>query len=256
VKALGRLVLVAAIAASTYYAILRVAEHKADALAGGDTFRLDGAHPEEKQAFDALVGQLRRWEQSDLAESLLSLQEQGRLFVAPRLAGERSAIYVDALGLVRRIYLRPDELLSRRLPFPDLDAPATAQRTFTRIRLAGTLYHELQHYGGLEDEGATYDREIAWYRRLRDTVLPGLRGERARWFEWAVDSALDSAAKAREKATGVAPNSVDGGGSPWPARPTRRPAVTPEGLSLSGLASASAGAGPPGCRGRRGGGRG
>jgi hypothetical protein len=203
VKTLGRLALAAAIVASTYYAILRVAEHKADALAGGDTFRLDRAHPEEKQAFDALLGQLRQWNQPELAESLLALEEEGRLFVAPRLAGERSAIYVDALGLVRRIYVRPDELLFRRLPFPDLDIPETAQRTFTTIRLAGTLFHELQHYGGLEDEGATYDREIAWYRRLREAVLPELRGEAARWFEWAVDSALESAQAAREKATGT-----------------------------------------------------
>jgi hypothetical protein len=203
VKALGRLALVVAIAASTYYAILRVAEHKADALAGGGTFRLDRTHPEEQQAFEALVGQLRRWDQPDLAESLLALQRQGRLFVAPHLAGERSAIYVDALSLVRRIYVRPEELLSRRLPFPDLDAPDAAQHTFTRIRLAGTLFHELQHYRGLEDEGATYDREIAWYRRLREAVLPGLRGEVARWFEWAVDSARQSAEAAREKATGV-----------------------------------------------------
>jgi hypothetical protein len=203
VKALGRLALVVAIAASTYYAILRVAEHKADALAGGGTFRLDRSHPEESQAFDALLGQLRRWDQPELAESLLALREQGRLFVAPHLAGERSAIYVDTLGLVRRIYVRPDELLFRRLPFPDLDAPDAAQHTFTRIRLAGTLYHELQHYRGLEDERATYDREIAWYRRLREAVLPGLRGEAARWFEWAVDSARQSAEAAREKATDV-----------------------------------------------------
>jgi hypothetical protein len=203
VRVLGKLAVIVAVLASTYYAILRVAGHKADALAGGGTFRLDRSHPEDEEAFTALLGQLRRWGQADLADSLRSLQGEGRLFVAPRLAGERSAIYVDSLGLVRRIYVRPDELVARKLPFPDLDAPEDAQRTFTRIRLAGTLFHELQHYGGLEDEAATYDREIAWYGRLRDAVLPGLDGERARWFDWAVDSALESAEAAREKATGV-----------------------------------------------------
>ena len=204
-KVLAKLALVVAILVSTYYAILRVAEHKADALAGGGAFQLDRSHPEDDEAFTALLGQLRRWGQADLADSLRSLQEEGRLFVAPRLAGGRSAIYVDSLGLVRRVYVRLDELVARKLPFPDLDAPDDAQRTFTRIRLAGTLFHELQHYGGLEDEAATYDRETAWYGRLRDTVLPGLEGERARWFEWAVDSALESAEAAREKAEGVLP---------------------------------------------------
>jgi hypothetical protein len=158
VRILGKLAVVVAVLASTYYAILRVAGHKADALAGGGTFRLDRSHPEDEEAFAALLGQLRSWGQADLADSLRSLQEEGRLFVAPRLAGERSAIYVDSLGLARRIYVRPDELVARKLPFPDLDAPEDAQRTFTRIRLAGTLFHELQHYGGLEDEAATYDR--------------------------------------------------------------------------------------------------
>ncbi len=202
-RVLGKLALVIAILFSTYYAILRVVEHKADALAGGGTFRLDRSHPEDEEAFTALLGQLRRWGQADLADSLRSLQEKGGLFVAPRLAGDRSAIYVDSLGLVRRIYVRPEELVARKLPFPDLDAPPDAQRTFTRVRLAGTLFHELQHYGGLADEAATYDREIAWYGRLRDAVLPGLEGEGVRWFEWAVDSALESARAARERAEGL-----------------------------------------------------
>ena len=202
-RVLGKLAVVVAVLVSTYYAILLVAERKSDALAGGGSFRLDRSHPEDAQAFTALLVQLRRWGQADPADSLRALQEEGRLFVAPRLVGERSAIYVDSLGLVRRIYVRSDELVAGKLPFPDLDAPEDAQRTFTRIRLAGTLFHELQHFGGLEDEAATYDREIAWYGRLRDAVLPGLEGERARWFEWAVDSALESAKAAREKATGL-----------------------------------------------------
>ncbi len=203
-RVLGKVGLVVAILVSTCYSILGVAEYKADALAGGGTFRLDRSHPEDEEAFTALLGRLRRWDQADLVDSLRSLHDKGRLFVAPRLAGDRSAIYVDSLGLVRRIYLRPDELVARKLPFPDVDAPEDAQRTFTTIRLAGTLFHELQHYGGLEDEKATYDREIAWYARLRDAVLPGLEGEQARWFEWAVDSALESAGAAREKAEGGA----------------------------------------------------
>ena len=201
-KLLIRLGVVVLIVGATYLAILRIAEHKADSLAGGGTFRLDGSGSVEMRSFDGLLDQLRRWNDPGFATSLSALRESGHLWVAPHLAGDRSAIYVNALGLVARIYVRRDELFDRELPFPDLDVPDAAQRQFATIRLAGTLFHELQHYDGLEDEGATYDREIEWYQRLRDQVLPGLDGERHRWFEWAVDSAIESARAAREKATG------------------------------------------------------
>jgi len=104
---------------------------------------------------------------------------------------------------VSRIYLREDELVGRSLPFPDLDIPDAARRTFERIRLAGTLFHELQHYQGIQDERTAYEREMAWYRGLGDRTADRLSGEESRSFEWAVASALESAAAAREKATGA-----------------------------------------------------
>jgi hypothetical protein len=202
-QTLLKLALAAVIVASTYFAIVRVAEEKTNALAGGRTFRLDRQSPEELHAFASLLDLLRRWEQPDLAASLGQLQEGGHLWVSPRLAGERSAIFVGALGLVSRVFVRREELLNPELPFPDLDIPEPAQRTFATIRLAGTLYHELQHFEGLEDEAETYDREIAWYERLRDARVDRLEGEERRWFEWAVESAIQSAAAAREKAQGA-----------------------------------------------------
>jgi len=199
-KLLARLGLVALIGAATWLAILRIAEHKADALAGGGTFRLDRAHPAEMRLFADLIDQLERWKQDDLATSLSSLQERGDLWIAPHLGGDRSAIWVGSLGVVSRVFVRRNELEARQLPFPSLDVPAAAKRLYVRIRLAGTLYHELQHYDGLEDEAATYDREIAWYRQLREAVVPTLEGEPERQFTWAVDSAIESAIAAREKA--------------------------------------------------------
>ena len=192
----------AAIVAATYLAIVRIAEHKADALAGGKAFALDRRHTREMETFGALLAELRGLGEPDLAASLAGLQESGQLWLAPHLGGERSAIYVNALGLVSRIYVRRDELVSGRVPFPDLDLPDAARRTFTTVALAGTLFHELQHYQGLEDEGATYEREIAWYRGLGEARLGQLDGEGKRWFEWAVASALESARAAREKAVG------------------------------------------------------
>jgi hypothetical protein len=203
VRSIARLGLAVLIVAATYFAILRIAEHKADALAGGGTFRLDPAHPAQMRAFDELVDDLRLWKQTELADSLGALRGDGQIWVAPDLGGNRSAIYVDALGLAKRIYVRDDGLVGRELPFPGQNLPDAAQRLFVRIRLAGTLFHELQHRNGLEDEATTFDREVAWYQGLRQDVLPGLAGEDARFFEWAIDSAIKSALAAREAATGV-----------------------------------------------------
>lgn len=202
-KAILRLTLIATIGVSTYYAIVRVAEYKADQLAGGGGYLLDHGHPEEMRAFGSLLDRLERWGQPELVRSLVEIQRAGLLWVAPGLAGGRSAIYVNALNLVRRVYVRREELLSRRLPFPDLELPDTARRTFAAVNLAGTLLHELQHHEGLQDEGATYDRELEWYRGLRETAFyQGLAGEEKRWFDWAVDSALKSGLAARRQATG------------------------------------------------------
>jgi hypothetical protein len=200
VRALLKLLVVAAIVLSTWCAIERIAEYKAEDLAGSGSFVLDEAHAGELGRFHHLLDTLDSWEEPELAASLGRLRREGRLWVAPHLSGDRAAIFVDSLGLVRRIYVRRDSLVPRSLPFPDLDVPEEAQHTYQMIRLAGTLYHEVQHYEGLEDEGATYDREEAWYRGLGERMLPSLQGEAQLQFEWAVDSALKSAAAARDKA--------------------------------------------------------
>ncbi len=198
-----QLAVAVAIVVSTYYAIVGIAEYKADALAGGGAFVLDERQVAENAAFDALLGHLREWEELEFAASLAQLRASGHLWVAPRLTGGRSAIYVNSLGLVSWVYVRSDVLVARTLPFPDPGIPEAAQRTFARIRLAGTLFHELQHYQGVEDEHAAYEREMAWYRDLGERSAERLSGEEGRWFEWAVASALDSAAAARQKATGT-----------------------------------------------------
>lgn len=199
-KPLTTLALAALILVSTYWAVARIAEHKADARAGGETFVLDARHAAEAAAFDALLRRLRGWGEPDLAATLETLRASGHLWVAPRLGGGRSAAHVSALGLVSRIYLSREQLVPRSLPFPDLEVPDAAQRTFLTLRLAGTLVHELQHHAGVVGEGPAYDRETAWYRQLGERVAARLEGEELRQFDWALESALASAAAAREKA--------------------------------------------------------
>jgi hypothetical protein len=202
-KALSKLAVAVAIVVSTYYAIVGVAQYKADALAGGGAFVLDERQVAENAAFDALLAQLREWGEIEFAAALARLRDSGHLWIAPRLTGGRSAIYVNSLGLVSWVYLRRDELVAPSLPFPDADIPEAAQRTFATIRLAGTLFHELQHYQGVEDEGVAYEREMDWYRGLGEGSAERLSGEQGRRFEWAVASALESASAASQKATGT-----------------------------------------------------
>jgi hypothetical protein len=191
----------AVIVGAAYFAIVRVAEEKANALAGGQTFALGPQNRGEWAAFSALLQQLREWEEAELADALQGLQKRGALWVAPHLEGGRSAVYVNASRLVSRVFVQRDELVPRGIPFPDLDVPEPAQRTFATIRLAGTLLHELQHYEGLEDEAETYEREIDWYYGLREQMADRLEGEERHWFEWAVDSAIETAFAAKDKAT-------------------------------------------------------
>jgi hypothetical protein len=208
VKTLLKAALAAAIVASTYYAILEIADGKADTLAGGGAFVLDERHAVEAAAFAELLTRLQAWGEADLAESLAALQGAGNILVAPRLGGGRSAVYVNVLGLVSRIYVRGDDLVVRALPFPNLDVPERAQRTFATIRLAGTLVHELQHRGGIGDEAPVYEREIAWYRGLGERNTARLDAEEGRLFDWAVASARASAEAARDKALAASRSSA------------------------------------------------
>ena len=191
----------AVIVVAAYLAIVRVAEEKANALAGGQTFALGPQSRGEWAAFGALLQQLRGWGEPELADALQGLQEGDALWVAPHLEGGRSAVYVNASRLISRVFVRGDELVPREIPFPDLDVPEPAQRTFATIRLAGTLFHELQHYEGLEAEAETYEREIDWYYDLIERMLGRLEGEERHWFEWAVESAIETAFAAKDNAT-------------------------------------------------------
>lgn len=195
-----KLAVAAVIIAATYYALVRVAEEKANALAGGATYPLGPQAPEEWRAFEALLERLDGWGEEAFARRLAEVQESGDLMVAPGLTGGRSAVYVSSLGLVSRVFVSRGELLPRELPFPELDIPEPAQRTFAALRLAGTLYHELQHRDGLEDERETYEREIEWYADLGERMMGQLPEEDQREFEWAVESAIETAVAAQEKA--------------------------------------------------------
>lgn len=196
----------AALGLATYFALVRIAESKSESAVGGAVVPLDAHRRPELAAFEELRERIVRLGDAALAQRLERLRADGEIWVAPRLGPERWAVFVDALSLVRRIYLRREALLDPvahlyRTPRPDIPRPY--QEAHAWIGLAGALRHELAHRDGVHDEGPAYDAELAWYDTLRPAPLLERAGadERRAW-EWGLESAVLSARKARAAASG------------------------------------------------------
>ena len=167
---------------------------------------IEAPRREELEAFEDLRSRIAGMGDAALADRLERLREAREIWVAPRLGPERWAVFVEALSLVKRIYLRREALLDPvahlyRTPRPDI--PRAYQEAHARLGLAGALRHELAHRDGMRDETAAYDAELAWYETVRQAApLTRMRDEERRAWEWGLDAAVLSARKARETASG------------------------------------------------------
>jgi hypothetical protein len=167
---------------------------------------IEAPRREELEAFEDLRSRIAGMGDAALADRLERLREAREIWVAPRLGPERWAVFVEALSLVKRIYLRREALLDPvahlyRTPRPDI--PRAYQEAHARLGLAGALRHELAHRDGMRDEAAAYDAELAWYETVRQAApLTRMRDEERRAWEWGLEAAVLSARKARETASG------------------------------------------------------
>jgi hypothetical protein len=193
------------VAVAGYFAVLRIAESKNEAIVGSDTFSLASGHPGEREAFERLRGKLDMLDQHELSGRLEALRGEGRVWVAPSLGAERWAVFVASLRLVRRVYIRGPALLD---PGAHLyaqgrrEGSAAQQEAFGWLSLGGALRHELAHYDGELDESAAYARELGWYAEVRRSAfVEGLDPATRRAWDWALDSAELSARAARDTAT-------------------------------------------------------
>jgi hypothetical protein len=206
-RARDQLLVGAAVMVATYFALVRIADAKSDAAVGGGGFALDGRHREEVEAFARLRSRLGRMGQGALGDRLERLREKGTLWVAPNLGPERWAVFVEALSLARRIYVRREALLDPvahlyRSARPDIPRPF--QEAHAAVGLAGALRHELAHHDGVRREEDAYAEELRWYEEVRTSpYLDGLPAEQRRAWEWGIESAVLSARKARDIAAGV-----------------------------------------------------
>ena len=199
------------LAGVTWMGLHRIAEAKSESAAGGGAFRLADPRHAEMEAFARVRRELAQLGQDEMGARLERLREAGELWVAPRLDPGRWAVYVEALGLVRRIYIRQEALLR---PVDHLfrgtasTAPPRHQEAFARLSLGGALVHELAHHDGLIDEAAAYDRELAFYEAVRGSpFFASLRGEAREAYDWALESAILSAGAAQRRSAGEAPAS-------------------------------------------------
>jgi len=167
---------------------------------------IEAPRREELEAFEDLRSRIAGMGDTALADRLERLREAREIWVAPRLGPERWAVFVEALSLVKRIYLRREALLDPvahlyRAPRPDI--PRAYQEAHARLGLAGALRHELAHRDGMRDEAAAYDAELEWYETVRQAApLTRMGDEERRAWEWGLDAAVLSARKARETASG------------------------------------------------------
>lgn len=190
-----------ALALVTYFGVLRIAEAKCDAAVGSRALPIDESHPDDLSAFRRLQAQLVVMDQKTLAERLESLRVAKELWVAPGLGPDRWAAYVEALGLVRRIYIRRVALLDPLVHLYPRGAPATVphagQAAFAWLSLGGAMRHELAHHDGAVEEGPAYATELSWYDEVRRSdFMASLEEEEHAAWEWAIDSAVASARKA------------------------------------------------------------
>ena len=167
---------------------------------------IEAPRREELEAFEDLRSRIAGMGDAALADRLERLREAREIWVAPRLGPERWAVFVEALSLVKRIYLRREALLDPvahlyRTPRPDI--PRAYQEAHAWLGLAGALRHELAHRDGMRDEAAAYDAELAWYETVRQAApLTRMGDEERRAWEWGLESAVLSARKARDTASG------------------------------------------------------
>jgi hypothetical protein len=196
----------AVVAGATYFAVLRIAEAKSEAAVGGAVFPLLEGHARELETFVELRTQLGKMDEQALSSRLEELRQQRKVWVAPFLGRDRWAVFVEALSLVRRIYIRQEALLdphTHLYPEGGGEIPEAYRAAFAWVSLAGALRHELAHYDGLTEEAAAYDRELAWYEGLKGSrFVASLPDESRRAWEWGIESAVLSARKARARAVG------------------------------------------------------
>ena len=189
---------------ATWFGLHRIAEAKNETAVGGGVFRLEETRLDDMAAFQVVLAQIAKMGDGPLAERLERLRQDGEIWVAPRMGPERWAVFVDTLGLVRRIYVRRAALLdplAHLYGVPRPDIPLDYQRAHAWISLAGALRHELAHRDGATEEAPAYQAEIVWYEHLRGSpFVASLQGQDRLAWEWGIESAILSARKAREKA--------------------------------------------------------
>jgi hypothetical protein len=167
---------------------------------------IEAPRREELEAFEDLRSRIAGMGDAALADRLERLREAREIWVAPRLGPERWAVFVEALSLAKRVFLRRQALLDPvahlyRTPRPDI--PRAYQEAHAWLGLAGALRHELAHYDGLRDEAAAYDVELAWYETVRQAApLARMGNEERRAWDWGLESAVLSARKARATVSG------------------------------------------------------
>jgi hypothetical protein len=203
-RARDQLIGAAVLAATTYFGVLRIAEAKCDEAVGSLATPIDETRREDFEAFQRLRVQLENLGEKAFSDRLEDLRRKKQLWAAPGVGPDRWAAYVEALGLVRRIYIRRIALLTPEkhlYPQGAIDVPPGHQMAFAWLSLGGAMRHELAHFEGARDEADAYRIELGWYENIRRSpFLSSLASEERERWDWALDAAVKSVRKAAARA--------------------------------------------------------
>jgi len=196
--------LTAIMLATSAWAMVNITVAKNETAVGGTVYRLDPGRAAAFKGWEHVVAHLREIGETELLAQLEERRAQEQVWIAPRMPPGIRAAWVATLGLVKRIYVAERELVSTpEALYPQLDVPPAHRETFAWMSLAGTLVHELAHARGVEAETGAYAIELQWLHTLRNLPrLQALPPEQRRAYDWAIETAIGNAERARVRATG------------------------------------------------------
>lgn len=185
----------------TYWIIYLIASSKNIELVGGEAYEVKVYMP-EYDAIIKMLSDMKNMGKSYASEDLERLLYRGNIWIAANLKG-RQGVYVNTFGIIKRIYIN-DKALMKPVEFLDkikfVDIDISYMKAFGYLNLIGTIFHEYIHYSETIDEKYAYNKEIAFYKQIKDTnFYQNLNSDEVDYYDWAIESSIKSTKEAKRK---------------------------------------------------------
>ncbi len=199
-KKIIRLFIALIVLIATICIVYAIAVTKNQNMAGGDVYKLVYGI-QEYEKIDTLLKKMSKMGAEEYSSKITDLLKEGKVWIALNLH-DKQGVYINSLNIIKRIYIDKNALMNSVAFFEKLrsiDIAIEYLEAFAELTLVGTILHEYIHYSGIPDENYVYQREIDFYQKLKDSEFyNNLNYEQKEYYNWAIESAIKSAIKARE----------------------------------------------------------